>query len=58
MQKESEQIKITETDTGLRVDITGVKFKDLFSGCCLPSVCICPGEKNDCCNSEDKKAES
>jgi hypothetical protein len=61
MEKEIGQIKYSEIDGGLKIEITGEKFKDMFA-CCLPlfgsrlSAC-CTGEesKAECCPDEKKK---
>ena len=53
MEKEHAQIKIVETDDGVRIEITGKKLADLCSCCCPES----GGKSNaaDCCSSDDSK---
>ena len=56
MSEEKAQIKITETEQGLRIDIAGKSLKDL-GGCCVKvaSEC-CSGEKaSECCSEESRE---
>jgi hypothetical protein len=53
MEKEIGQFRVVETDDGLRVEIKGEKFKEMFSCCWLP---MCCGSKSaNCCPPDDKK---
>lgn len=53
MEKESCQIKITETDDGFRIDVKGKNLKDV--GCCMPIFQSCTTAKTDCCPPEEDK---
>jgi hypothetical protein len=55
MEKECGQIKITETDGGYRIDISGKNLKEMFSGCCVKVCCADEGNKGDCCQPEKEK---
>ena len=58
MEKEVGQIKFTETDSGLRIEVTGKSLKDLVSCCCMPIIAACQGvkvTKSDCCSPEEGK---
>ena len=39
MEKELGQITFTETDQGLRIEISGDKLKERFGACCLRLCC-------------------
>jgi len=54
-EQEKSKIVITETDTGVRVDITGKSLKDLASCCCVQMKCDCADSKTECCS--DSEAE-
>ncbi len=56
MEKEKANIKITETDEGIRIDIAGKSLKDL-GGCCVKvaSECCSGKEAADCCPEEKEK---
>ncbi len=54
MEKELGQCKITETDEGFRIEVTGKKFKDAFS-CCMPMFAAGRMSKSDCCPPEEEK---
>ena len=56
MEKEKANIRITETDEGLRIDIAGKSLKD-FGGCCVKvaSECCSGKEAADCCSDEKEK---
>lgn len=54
MEKEVGQVRVVETDDGLRVEIKGEKFKEMFSCCWLP-MCCCNSKNTDCCPPGDKK---
>lgn len=57
MEKEVGQIKFTETDDGLRIDIKGKGLKDLCNCGCGPMMAFgFKGDSADCCLPEDKKA--
>ena len=55
MEKECCQIKVTETDEGYHIDVTGKNVKEGF--CCLPFMQNCPTMKANCCppGEEGKK---
>jgi len=55
MEKELGQIKFTETDDGLRVDIKGKSLKEMFSCCCVPVISGSKQIKIDCCPSDEEK---
>lgn len=58
MEKEYGQVKITETDTGFRIEVTGKSLKEAFSCCCLPMFGAVRVEKSECCApAEEKKQE-
>lgn len=55
MEKLIGQIKVTETDSGYRIDVEGKDLKGLFS-CCGVTVCCCDKSKDsDCCSSDSEK---
>jgi len=55
MEKEKASVRITETDEGIRIDITGKNLKDLGS-CCAKVVSECCSDKEaDCCPDEKGK---
>ena len=56
MEKEHGQIKITETDDGFRIEVTGKKLKDSFS-CCMPMFGAGKTVKMDCCPPEKEKKD-
>ena len=51
MDKQIGQIRWIETDDGYRIEISGVKLKEMLSSCsCLPLMsCCCSSRKDDCC---------
>lgn len=55
MEKECCQIKITETDDGFRVDVSGKKLKDMASCCCIPIIGTGKMVKSECCPPEEEK---
>ena len=55
MEKELGQVKITETDNGFRVDVTGKSLKELCSCGCLQIVGRSQGKNSDCCPPEKDK---
>jgi hypothetical protein len=55
VEKECGQIKITETDSGYRIDISGKDLKEMFSRCCAQVCCADEGKKVDCCQPEKEK---
>ncbi len=54
MEKLIGQIKVTETDSGYRIDVEGKDLKGLFS-CCGVTVCCCKNEDCDCCGPKSGK---
>ncbi len=56
MEKEHGQIKITETDDGFRIEVTGKNLKDSFS-CCMPMFGAGKAVKMDCCPPEKEKKD-
>ena len=56
MSKNVGEIKFSETDDGLQIDIKGKQLKDMFS-CCIPIVGGKAGFKMDCCQPGDKEEE-
>ena len=58
MEKELGQIKFTETDDGVRIDIKGKGLKDLCNCGCGPVMAFgLKRESAECCSPEDRKAE-
>ena len=57
MEKEFGQIKITETDDGFRIDVSGKSLKEMFSCCCAPMFKAAGETMSNCCNtgSDEKK---
>jgi hypothetical protein len=55
MEKEVGKIKVTETDDGYRIEITGKDLKDKFGCCCIPCAVPAGGVKMECCPSESEK---
>ena len=55
MEKEIGQVKIIETDNGLRVDVTGKSLNELLSCCCLQVAGANPAKRSDCCPPEKDK---
>ena len=53
MEKEMGQIKFTETDDGIRIEITGDKLKEGFP-CCIPMFGG-RGFRVECCSDSEKK---
>lgn len=53
MEKERAQIRIVETDDGVRIDITGNKLKDICCCCCSDS--DSKSESTECCPSDEGK---
>jgi len=64
MEKELGQIKFTKLDEGIRIEMTGEKFKDMGE-CCLPmpgggmfAACCCSSDDDSSCckpgDSDDK----
>lgn len=52
MDKQIGQIRWIETDDGYRIEISGVKLKEMLSSCsCLPLMSCCCGSRkdDDCC---------
>jgi len=56
MEKEWARVKITETDEGYRVDITGKNLKDLLA-CCVKVVKDEPAEGSSCCDSSSSEKD-
>ena len=56
MEKEHGQIKITETDDGFRIEVTGKNLKDAFS-CCMPMFAVGKVARSDCCPPEKEKKD-
>lgn len=56
MEKEFGQVKITETDDGYKIEVSGKKLKDAMC-CCMPLIASCRPSKADCCppGEGDKK---
>lgn len=60
MEKDLGQIKFTKLDDGLRIEMTGEKFKDLGE-CCLPFLggrmmaCCSTGAGEECCSPKEEK---
>lgn len=54
MAKDLGEIKFSETDDGLRIDIKGKELKEMFS-CCIPIFGGKAGFKADCCQPEGKE---
>jgi len=63
MDKECGNIKVTETEDGYRIDITGKNLKEAMGCCCVPigvtgkavKVACCETEKTACCEPEKEK---
>jgi hypothetical protein len=57
LEKEFGQIKITETDDGFRIDISGKNLKELFSCCGGPMFKAAGETMSNCCSpgSGEKK---
>lgn len=54
MEKEIGSIKFTETDNGLKIEISG-DLKEKFDKCgCMPMMACCCGSATDCCPPKDK----
>ena len=47
VEKECCQIKVTETDEGYRIDVSGKGVKE--GGCCMPLIQNCMAIKANCC---------
>jgi len=54
MEKEFGQVKITETETGFRIDVSGKSLKEMLC-CCVPMFAACCESKSECCPGEEKK---
>ena len=48
MEKEFGQVKITETDDGYKIEVSGKKLKDAM-GCCMPMMAVCRPSSSECC---------
>jgi len=57
MDKEMGQIKFTETDDGLRIDIKGKNLKEAIDCGCVPMFGGAKAIKVECCSDDDKKME-
>jgi hypothetical protein len=64
MEKEVGNIKFVEIDGGMRIEVTGEKFKDFAdcgcmpmtaAGCCGPFFKFAKSEDSECCPPEDKE---
>lgn len=55
MEKECGQIKVTETDDGFRIEVTGKSMKEWFSCCCMPMFKAAGAGKSECCPSGEEK---
>lgn len=53
--KELGQIKFTETDDGLRIDIKGKNLKDLCGCCCGVMGTAVKMKAGDCCAEDDQE---
>ncbi len=51
MEKECCNIKFTEIEEGIRIDITGKNFKEVISRCC----CTTDKSDSDCCPPKEEK---
>jgi hypothetical protein len=56
-EQEKSKIVITETDTGVRIDVTGKSLKDLASCCCVQMKCDCKDVKTECCSEDETKKQ-
>ncbi len=55
MEKEIGQIKFTETDDGLRIDIKGKDLSQLCGCCCGVMAAAGKMKMADCCQGEEDK---
>jgi len=56
-EKELGQIRFTETDEGLRIDIKGKNLKDLCGCCCGVMATAVKMKVAGCCEEEDKEGK-
>jgi hypothetical protein len=57
MEKEYGQVKITETDAGFRIEVTGKSLKEAFSCCCMPMFGAVRVGKSECCPPTKEKKQ-
>lgn len=55
MEKECGNIKVTETDDGYRINITGKNLKEAMGCCCVPIGGMGKAMKIVCCEPEKEK---
>ncbi|MCP4583950.1 MAG: hypothetical protein GY839_20245 [candidate division Zixibacteria bacterium] len=55
MDKEFGNVKITETDEGYRIDVTGKSLKEACGCGCIPMFISAKGAKMSCCEPGEEK---
>jgi len=55
VEKELGQVKFTETDNGIRIEVTGKSLKEMYKCCCMPMVCAPKESESGCCGPADEK---
>ncbi|MFH1891970.1 MAG: hypothetical protein ABIK83_04730 [Candidatus Zixiibacteriota bacterium] len=55
MEKELGQVKFTETENGIRIEVTGKSLKEMYKCCCMPMVCAPKESESGCCGPADEK---
>ena len=54
MEKQCCEIKVSKTDNGFAINVSGIDLKDL-SSCCVPIICKSDKNDNSCCDTEKEK---
>lgn len=55
MEKELGTVKFTETDDGIRIEVSGKSLKEMYKCCCMPLACA-PRDsdiESGCCKPEE-----